>query len=123
MSRELCRCVPLSQKTRFNRGHKGATAEWADWSFVVVLLATVVGSSAFAQQNTPVERVYKYPRVEVERVLGDLQAYTTAPLPALDGFVNADSNTFELYENPQYEFRVKLAERVSKVNGFVYGYR
>lgn len=70
----------------------------------------LLGCSAFAQQNTPIERIYKYPRVEAERVLQDLQAYATAPLPALDGFVNADSNIFELYENPQYEFRVKLAE-------------
>jgi len=112
MSRELCRCIPLSQKTRFNRGRrKWAIADRADWSFFVVLLAMMVGSSAFAQQNTQVERVYKYPRVEVERVLRDLQAYATTPLPALDGFVNADAITFDLYENPQYEFRIKLTEQ------------
>jgi hypothetical protein len=77
-----------------------------------LLPATLFGFTAYAQQQaTPVERTYKHPKVEVERVLRDLGAYGTASLPALDGFVNADSNTFDSYENPQYEFRVKVAEQ------------
>jgi hypothetical protein len=106
----LSRFIPRSQRTQFNRGRRAAT-DPAGSVFFVVLFAMLVGSSAFAQQAMPVERVYKSPRVEVERALRDLQVYTTAPLPALDGFVNSDSSTFDLYENPQYEFRVKLVEQ------------
>jgi hypothetical protein len=75
------------------------------------MLALLTGSISFAQQAAPVERIYKHPRAEVERALRDLGAYATAPLPALDGFVNADSSTFDLYDNPHYEFRVKLTEQ------------
>lgn len=78
--------------------------------FFILLLAILIGSSAFAQQPASVERTYKYPRAQVEGALRDLQAYGTAPLPALDGFVDADSSTFDLYDNPQYEFRVKVVE-------------
>jgi hypothetical protein len=107
----LLRFIPRSQTTRFNRGRgRLAVTGHVDSVYFVVLLAALVGLSAFAQQPTPVERVYKFPRVEVERALRDLQAYATAPLPALDGFVNADSSTFDLYDNPQYDFRVKVSE-------------
>ena len=110
MNGGLFRFIPRSQRTQFNRDRRPAT-DPAGSFFFAVLFGVFVGSSAFAQQAMPVERVYKSPRVEVERALRDLQAYTTAPLPALDGFVNADSSTFDLYENPQYEFRVKLVEQ------------
>lgn len=76
-----------------------------------MLLALLLSSSAYAQQPAPVERIYKCPQGDVERALRDLQAYATSPLPALDGFVNADSNTFDLYEDPHYEFRVKVTEQ------------
>jgi hypothetical protein len=75
------------------------------------LLTVLVASPSYAQQAAPVERVYKHPQADVERALRDLGAYATAPLPALDGFVNADSSTFDLYDNPHYEFRVKLTEQ------------
>jgi hypothetical protein len=72
----------------------------------------LLGLIAHAQQQAaPVERTYKHPKTEVERALRDLGAYATAPLPALDGFVNADSDTFDSYENPQYDFRVRVAEQ------------
>lgn len=106
------RSIPRFQGTRFNQGRRGLNAtDFVHPLFFVVLLALLVGSSAVAQQAAPIERVYRYPRVGVERVLRDLQAYGTAPLPALDGFVSADSGTFDLYENPQYEFRVKVVEQ------------
>jgi hypothetical protein len=80
-----------------------------------ILPALLLGFTAYAQQQAaPVERVYKHPQVEVERALRDLGAYATAPLPALDGFVNADSSTFDSYENPQYEFRVKVVEQAAE---------
>lgn len=85
----------------------------AAFMLLAPLLAMVVAPTAHAQQAAPVDRVYKHPQVEVERALRDLGAYTTAQLPALDGFVNADSNTFDSYEKPQYEFRVKVAEQAS----------
>jgi len=75
---------------------------------LLVLTATLLASFAPAQQPAAVERTYKYPQAAVERALRDLQAYTTASLPVLDGFVTGDSNTFDSYDNPQYEFRIKL---------------
>jgi len=80
-----------------------------------VLSAMLLACAAHAQQQAaPVEKTYKHSKTEVERALRDLGAYATAPLPALDGFVNADSSTFDSYDNPQYEFRVKLAEQASE---------
>jgi hypothetical protein len=43
-----------------------------------------------------------------------LGAYAAAPLPALDGFVNADSNSFDLYDNPHYEFRVRVVAQAAQ---------
>jgi hypothetical protein len=78
----------------------------------VTLPAIVLVSTAHAQQQAaPVDRTYKHSKAEVERALRDLGTYATAPLPALDGFVNTDSNTFDSYENPQYDFRVRVAEQ------------
>jgi len=71
----------------------------------------LIGSFAYAQQATPLEKVYRHPRAEVERALRDMQADATGALPALDGFVNADSSTFDLYDNPQYQFRIKVTEQ------------
>ena len=103
--------IPPSQRVRFHPGRGGfVTLRPLALFLLGTLLAMLVGSAAYAQQPAPAERVYKHPQVEVERALRDLQAYATAPLPALDGFVDADSNTFDLYDSPQYEFRVKVTE-------------
>jgi hypothetical protein len=101
--------IPPFQKARIRRGAGKLVAIRAVALVLFApLFAMLIGH---AQQAAPVERAYKHPQVEVERALRDLGAYATAPLPALDGFVNADSNNFDLYDNPHYEFRVKVTEQ------------
>ena len=107
----LIHFAPSFQRARFNGGWSEFVVLRSVALVLIALLAVLVGSLSYAQQAAPVERVYKHPRVDVERALRDLGAYATAPLPALDGFVNADSSTFDLYDNPHYEFRVKLTEQ------------
>lgn len=112
MNRRLFCLVSSRRKSQFGRSRMGlfATAPM-DSILSRILLAMLIASSAFAQQATPFEKVYKHPRAEVEQALRDMQAESNAPLPALDGFVNSDSSTFDLYENPQYQFRIKIAEQ------------
>jgi hypothetical protein len=100
----LFRFASFSRTGLFNRGRFAVVLP-----VVFVLLGTLLGPFASAQQPTPIDRVYNHSQAEVERALRDLQAYATAPLPALDGFVNGDSNTFDSYDNPQYEFRIRLS--------------
>jgi hypothetical protein len=71
----------------------------------------LVGTPAYAQQPASAERVYEYPQSEVDQALQSLRAFATATLPALDGFVAGDSNTFDLYQDPHYEFRIKVTEQ------------
>jgi len=75
---------------------------------IFVVLAMFAAASAHAQQPAPLQKVYNHPQAEVERALRDLGAYATASLPALDGFVTGDSNTFDSYDHPQYDFRIKV---------------
>lgn len=105
----LSHLIPLSRSARFSRGLKGLLANVLVKSVLSSILSTIlIGSSGYAQQTTPLEKVYKHPQAEVERALQDLQADAAVPLPVLDGFVNGDSSTFDLYENPQYQFRIKV---------------
>jgi hypothetical protein len=85
---------------------------------VLLLMGTVltilVGSSAYAQQPAPAERLFKFGQGDVQRALDNLRAYSTSQLPALDGFVNGDSNTFDLYHDPHYEFRIRVSEQATR---------
>jgi len=99
--------IPPSGRIRF----APQRSNFATIRRLALLAAVLAGPAACGQQVAPVEKVYGHPQTEVERALRDLGAYATAPLPTLDGFVNADSSTFDLYENPQYEFRVKVTEQ------------
>ena len=65
-------------------------------------------AASHAQQAEPVERVYNHPQVAVERALQDMQAYTTARLPVLEGFVSASAGTVQHFENPHYQFRIDV---------------
>jgi hypothetical protein len=108
----LFHSISPSRKARVSRGQgEVVSIRPVALALFAPLLAMLVGVPLYAQQAAPVERVYKHPQAEVERALRDLGAYATAPLPTLDGFVNADSNTFDVYENPQYEFRVKIDQQ------------
>ena len=105
----LSHLTPHSRTVGFSRSRKGLVAKvCVDSVFSGVLWAILIGSFAHAQQTTPFEKVYKHPQAEVERALRDMQADAAVPLPVLDGFVNGDSSTFDLYENPQYQFRIKV---------------
>jgi hypothetical protein len=115
MRRFIFHSVPFFQEDLI-KGMQRQLVAMRSIAFVLLapLFAMVIAPTADAQQAAPVERVYKHPSVEVERALRDLGAYAAASLPALDGFVNADSNTFDFYENPHYEFRVKLTAQAAE---------
>jgi hypothetical protein len=44
----------------------------------------------------------------VGKALEDLQAFETARLPALAGFVNAKANTLKDFDNPHYQFQIEV---------------
>ena len=85
------------------------SARAACWLLAIILLASLSSARRLpAQETTSTERVYKHDQAEVEKALEELQAYDTARLPLLAGFVNAKANTLKDYGNPHYQFLIEL---------------
>jgi hypothetical protein len=63
-----------------------------------------------AQQNSAValERKFAYPVALVQRNLERLRAYEGSRLPMLDGFVSTIVSDDEIYQQPFYQYRLKL---------------
>ena len=72
------------------------------------LLAFLLPRTLPAQQTEPIERAYNHSQVEVEEALQKLQAYATNRLPILDGFVKANAETLERFDNPHYQLRISI---------------
>jgi hypothetical protein len=83
---------------------------WLSLATLLNLLSVPPGP-LLAQDAKPTERVYKHPQADVEKALEDLQAYETARLPVLAGFVSAKANTLKDYGNPHYQFQIDLVSQ------------
>jgi hypothetical protein len=71
-------------------------------------LAAPFGPLTTAQEAKLTERVYSRSQIEVEKALDAMQAYETARLPVLAGFVNAKADTLKNYGNPHYQFEIEV---------------
>lgn len=66
---------------------------------------TAVGQDAGTK---PVDRIYSHSQVEVQEALDAMSAFTTERLPTLDGFVTANANTLDHFENPHYQLHIDI---------------
>jgi hypothetical protein len=76
-------------------------------------LAMALLLSAFAVfsangQAVPYARTFSKPKIEVEQVLKDLQAYTGQKLPIVDGFVGPAQQPLDRYERAFYQFSIEV---------------
>lgn len=84
------------------------SAPWWLLAAIVVAFLSPPFNRLAAQEAKSTERVYKHQQADVEKALEDLQAYDTARLPVLAGFVNAKANTLKDFDNPHYQFLIDL---------------
>jgi hypothetical protein len=97
-----------------NLGKPGRLGYWLVVAGLFYLLVSVpVGPPAMAQEPKVPERVFNYAQADVEKALESLQAYETARLPVLAGFVNAKADTLKDYDNPHYQFQIELMSQGS----------
>jgi len=72
-------------------------------AFVTVLLCHVL----FAQAP-PAEQTFHVSRAQAENALRNLQAYSGARLPTLDGFVSPDEPSLESYQRGYYQYSIQV---------------
>jgi hypothetical protein len=76
---------------------------------VFVLLALWLSGLADCRAQNPVpERIFAFPEAVITRALGDLDAYSDARLPGVDGFVMLAGADAGRYGRPSYRFRIEM---------------
>jgi hypothetical protein len=70
---------------------------------VLLLLAT-----STAAQSPPLERIFPYPRPEVEKASAELHSTSSGRLPILDGFVTKGDQPLDHYERGYYQCEVQV---------------
>jgi hypothetical protein len=76
--------------------------------FALALLLSASAIFSAHGQATPYARTFSKPKVEVERALKDLQAYTGQKLPIVDGFVGTTQQPLDRYERAFYQFSIEV---------------
>jgi hypothetical protein len=80
----------------------------------VVVLLLAAGARA---QNKAQERTFPGSPTEVERALRSLQAYATAKLPTLYGFVTTQEPNLDRYSQGYYQFSITMTQRAAGETG------
>ncbi len=74
-------------------------------SVLSALLCTICGRA----QTASYERAYSKPKAEVERALrDDLQAYSAARLPTVEGFAASGDQPPDRYQRPYYQYSIEV---------------
>lgn len=85
--------------------------------FLSTGILVVAPAALRAQDQTakPVDRIYMHPQIEVQKAIDTMNAYATDRLPTLDGFVDANANTLDRFENPHFQLHIDVqAQNVSQ---------
>jgi len=74
------------------------------------MLAAVLLLALLLNAQTPkgVQREFAFPITAVEAALKQLDAYTGARLPTLDGFITTERAQLPHYQRPYYEYKINL---------------
>ncbi|HUO34251.1 MAG TPA: hypothetical protein VMU43_04610 [Candidatus Acidoferrum sp.] len=93
------------------KGPRKTHARFAGTRRTVVWSAVLAGvfilpCNCFGQDSKPVDRIYEHSQVEVQKALDAMNSFATERLPTLDGFVAANANTLDHFENPHYQLNI-----------------
>ncbi len=76
-------------------------------ALVLTVILLLQAALASAQSNSA-ERVYSYSAADVNQALRDLDAFSGAKLPVIEGFTKADPSELSGLERPYYQFKVEV---------------
>jgi len=76
-------------------------------SAVAILILTILAARRVCAQSQPYERVYQYPKSEVDRVLQQIHVSLGGRLPVLDGFVDMTQD-LNRYSQGYYQCSVQV---------------
>ena len=65
-------------------------------------------SLTLGAQTGPVERTFHVPKSKLEKTLKQLQAYTGAKLPTLEGFAASDGKSLDHYQRGYYQYSLQI---------------
>ena len=75
----------------------------------LLFTALAIPPPAGAQDDSkPVDRIYSHAQIDVQKALDAMNAFATDRLPTLDGFVKANANTLDHFENPHYQLHIDV---------------
>lgn len=89
------------ERTLPNAARPAIVAAW------MLTLTLSIPGHCFGQDSKPVERIYEHSQVDVQKALDALNPFGTERLPTLDGFVAANANTLDHFENPHYQLNIQ----------------